>query len=231
MESDLSTPILVTCPHCQKNWQAEVYNFRWHEVNHRFWSDGFVEGEEWFLPSYSKRCPHCHHYFQTPKIDGSTLSEKPWPKSERLSFQEMKQAVIELADGEETEFKTRLEAWYVYNDYFRQDSELEIPAEDCEFNQTNMQWLLDYCSKKTPSPYSNIFELHRLLGHVEVYKELIYNLTYDRYIEWRNARNKEKGITSSLDEKQLRRLYNRFIEEKLNALDNPMKPYLLSVNN
>ena len=160
------------------------------------------------------------------QIKGSNLSEKPWPISERLTLQQLKEAIVELADGGELETQIRLEAWHSYNDWLRKDSERDFSLEAREFNQANMQWLLDYSSKKVPSPYSIVFELLRLLGRVDEYKELIRDLTYEKYIEWRKVRNAERGITSSLDEEQLKGLYNRFIKDKLQAFQNPLRPYI-----
>lgn len=72
-----------------------------------------------------------------------------------------------------------------------------------------------------------VFELHRLLGNIEEYKKLLGEMTYERFVEWRTERNQERGIESSLDEQQLKRLYTKFIEDKKNALDKPLKPYIM----
>jgi len=55
-------------------------------------------------------------------------------------------------------------------------------------------------------------------------------MTYERFVEWRTKRNQERGIESSLDETQLKRMYERLIEDKESALDKPLKPYILDLN-
>ena len=52
-------------------------------------------------------------------------------------------------------------------------------------------------------------------------------MTYKRFVEWRTERNQKKGIECSLDEQQLKRLYSKFIEDKKNALDKLLKPYII----
>ena len=94
-----------------------------------------------------------------------------------------------------------------------------------------MQWLLSYYSKKPISPYSLVFELHQLLGNIDKYKRLLGEMTYERFVEWRTVRNQKKGIESSLDDQQLRRLYSRFVEDKRNALEGPLKPYIMQFHN
>lgn len=76
-----------------------------------------------------------------------------------------------------------------------------------------------------------IFELHRLLGNIEEYKKLLGEMTYERFVEWRTERNQERGIVSSLDKQQLKRMYSKFVEDKNNALGKTLKPYIMQFHN
>ena len=49
-------------------------------------------------------------------------------------------------------------------------------------------------------------------------------------MEYINSRtNQKKGIDSSLDEQQLKRMYSKFIEEKKDALSMPLRPYVVKM--
>ena len=144
-----------------------------------------------------------------------------------LPYKTLKQAITELSGDDIAESNARLEAWWAFNKLYQDVLDDDIPVEEKDFNRSNMQWLLSYYSKKPIAPYSLVFELHRLLGNIDKYKRLLGEMTYERFIEWRKERNQKKGIESSLDEQQLKRMYERFIEDKESALNKPLKPYVI----
>ena len=221
---------LVTCPHCGAFKRIAFSTIPWSKTESIMWSDGRIESTEWCEAAWTQQCPSCKHFFALPPKHSLKVEDLPCEDTESLSYQTLKQAITELAGDDITESNARLEAWWAFNKLYQDVVDDEIPVEEKDFNRSNMQWLLSYYSKKPIAPYSLVFELHRLLGNIDKYKRLLGEMTYERFIEWRTERNQKKGIESSLDEQQLKRMYERLIEDKENALDKPLKPYILDLN-
>lgn len=218
---------LVVCPHCGSTKRIAFSNIRWNKVNYTFWSDSRIESTEWCEPAWTQICPSCNHFFTLPPKSSLKVENVPCEDTGSLPYQTLKQAITELSDDDIAESNVRLEAWWAYNELYQDVVDDDIPAEDKDFNRSNMQWLLDCYSKKPLSPYSLVFELHRLLGNIEEYKKLLGEMIYERFVEWRVERNHEKGIESSLDEQQLRQMYSRLVEDKNKALEKPLKPFII----
>lgn len=195
------------------------------------WSDGRIESTEWCEPARTQQCPSCKHFFALPPKLSLKIEDVPCEDTGSLPYQTLKQAITELSGDDIAESNARLEAWWAYNELYQDVVDDDIPVEEKEFNRSNMRWLLDYYSKKPLSPYSLVFELHRLLGNIEDYKKLLGEMTFEKFVEWRAERNREKKIESSLDDQQLRRMYSRFVEDKKNALDKPLKPFVMQFHN
>ena len=191
------------------------------------WSDGRIESTEWRKPAWTQQCPSCKHFFALPPKQSLKIEDVPCEDTGSLSYQMLKQAITELAGNDTAESNARLEAWWAFNKLYQDVVDDDIPVEEKDFNRSNMQCLLSYYSKKPIAPYSLVFELHRLLGNIDEYKKLLSEMTYKRFVEWRTERNQKKGIECSLDEQQLKRLYSKFIEDKKNALDKLLKPYII----
>lgn len=218
---------LVVCPHCGEVKRVAFSTVRWNDVTYVFWSDGRIESEEWCEPAYIQQCPVCKHFFPLPPRNSLPVEKAPCDDTGFLPYQTLKQAVEELAGNEKTEVNARLEAWWAYNKHYRDVDEENIPIEERNYNRSNMQWLLDYYSKETPSPYSYIFELHRQLGNLNEYRKLLDELTCERYLEWRKERDKKHGRNLQLEEDTIKSLYYRMIKEKKEALEKPLKSYQL----
>ena len=200
---------LVVCPHCGEVKRVAFSTVRWNDVTYVFWSDGRIESEEWCEPAYIQQCPVCKHFFPLPPRNSLPVEKAPCDDTGFLPYQTLKQAVEELAGNEKTEVNARLEAWWAYNKHYRDVDEENIPIEERNYNRSNMQWLLDYYSKETPSPYSYIFELYRQLGNLDEYRKLLDDLTYERYLEWRKERDKKHGRDFQLGEDIIMSLYYR----------------------
>ena len=200
---------LVVCPHCGEVKRVAFSTVRWNDVTYVFWSDGRIESEEWCEPAYIQQCPVCKHFFPLPPRNSLPVEKAPCDDTGFLPYQTLKQAVEELAGNEKTEVNARLEAWWAYNKHYRDVDEENIPIEERNYNRSNMQWLLDYYSKETPSPYSYIFELYRQLGNLDEYRKLLDDLTYERYLEWRKERDKKHGRDFQLGEDIIKSLYSR----------------------
>ena len=222
---------LITCPHCGAIKRIAFSTIPWSKTESIMWSDGRIESTEWCEPAWTQQCPSCNHFFALPPKQSLKIEDVACKDTGFLPYQTLKQAITELAGDDVAESNTRLEAWWAYNKLYQDVLDDDIPVEEKDFNRSNMQWLLGYYSNKTLSPYSLVFELHRLLGNIEEYKKLLGEMTYERFVEWRAERNQKKGIESSLDEQQLRRMYSRFVEDKNNALEKPLRPYIMQFHN
>ena len=220
----------VRCPHCGITKRIAFSTVPWSKSESIMWSDGRIESTEWCEPARTQQCPACKHFFALPPKHSLIIENVPCEDTCSLPYQTLKQAITELAGDDVAESNARLEAWWAYNKLYQDVLDDDIPVEEKNFNRSNMQWLLGYYSNKTLSPYSLVFELHRLLGNIDEYKKLLNEMTYERFIEWRTERNQKKGIESSLDEQQLRRMYSKLIEEKKDALDKLLKPYIMHKN-
>lgn len=227
MDMRNTSTYLVACPYCGVLKRIAFSTTPLSKTESIMWSDGRIESTEWCEPSRTQQCPSCKHFFAFPPKHSLKVEDVPCEDIGSLPYQMLKQAITELADDDIAESNARLEAWWAYNKLYQDVIDDNIPVEEKDFNRSNMQWLLSYYSKKIQSPYSLVFELHRLLGNVEEYKKLLVEMTYKRFIDWRTMRNQERGIESSMDEQQLKRLYSKFIEDKKNALDKPLKPYII----
>ena len=221
---------LVTCPHCGAFKRIAFSTIPLSKTETIMWSDGRIEWSDRCEQARTLQCPSCKHFFALPPKHSLIIENVPCEDTGSLSYQTLKQAITELAGDDITESNARLEAWWAFNKLYQDVVDDEIPVEEKDFNRSNMQWLLSYYSKKPIAPYSLVFELHRLLGNIDKYKRLLNEMTYERFIEWRTKRNQKKGIESSLDEQQLRRMYSKLIEEKKDALDKLLKPYIMHKN-
>lgn len=226
--NNISTYI-VTCPHCGALKIIAFSTIPWTKAESIMWSDGRIESTEWCEPAWTQQCPSCNHFFALPPKQSLKIEDVPCIDTGFLPYQTLKQAITELTGDDITESNARLEAWWAFNKLYQDVLDDDIPVEEKDFNRSNMQWLLCYYSNKTLSPYSLVFELHRLSGNIDEYKKLLDEMTYERFVEWRTKRNQERGIESSLDEQQLKCMYSKFIEEKKDALSKPLWPYVVKI--
>lgn len=220
---------LIKCPLCSALKRIAFSTTPLSKTESIMWSDGRIESTEWCEPAWTQQCPSCNHFFALPPKSSLKVEDVPCEDTGVLSYQTLKQAITELAGDDIAESNARLEAWWAYNKLYQDVVDDDIPVEEKDFNYSNMQWLLGFYSKKPLSPYSLVFELHRLLGNIEEYNKLLSEMTYEIFVDWRTKRNQERGIESSLDEQQLRQIYSRFVEEKKGALSVPLRPYVVKM--
>ena len=222
-----SSIYLLTCPHCGALKGIAFSTIPWSKTESIMWSDGRIESSEWCEPARTQQCPSCKHFFALPPKHSLKVEDLPCEDTGFLPYQTLKQAITELAGDDIAESNARLEAWWAFNKLYQDVLDDDIPVEEKDFNRSNMQWLLGHYSKKTLSPYSLVFELHRLLGNIDEYKKLLGEMTYKRFVEWRTKKNQERGIESSLNETQFKRMYAKLIKDKESALNKPLKPYII----
>ena len=174
---------IVTCPHCGAPKRIAFCPIPWCKAETIMWSDGRIESTEWCEPARTLQCPSCKHFFALPPKLSLKVEDVSCDDTGSLPYQALKQAIAELSGDNIAELNARLEAWWAFNKLYQDVVDDEIPVEEREFNQFNMQWLLEYYSKKPLSPYSLVFELHRLLGNIDEYKKLLSEMTYKRFVE------------------------------------------------
>lgn len=216
---------LLICPHCGASRLIAFSKDVWPKVDHVFWSDGRIDSAEWFEPARILQCPSCKRFFRFTKDVDNQEVQTPCDYTLRLPYQTLKQAIVELSGNDKDESVARMEAWWAYNKLSMNTADEVIPAAEREFNQSNMQWLLNYYEKTEWEFYILRFELLRLLGRDDEYRQLLAGMTYERYAEWYLARHEKMGLTNHTEEKDLREKYTRRVEGLTAALDKPRRPY------
>ena len=217
---------LLTCPPCGATKLIAYSKAPWYDTEgYVLWSDGRVESNEWLEPAKTQQCQTCKHFFLLPKKDNLQDVQTPCRDTGRLPLQTLKQAIAELSgEGENVEWP-RLEAWWAYNEMYKDVAEEDIPVGEREFNRANMQWLLDYYNKTEYGFQQLRFELLRLLGLENEYRQKLANMTYEKFAEWYCDRNKKRGIYISSDDERVRRRYADRVKELTAVLDKPLRPY------
>lgn len=216
---------ILTCPHCGASKQVSYCKTSWTTANSVLWSDGHIESDEWFEPARTLQCPSCKRFFLKPKMDDMLEVKTPCDDTGHLPLQILKQAITELSGNDEDVVSTRMEAWWAYNIMYRNVADEDIPSTDREFIRSNMQWLLDYYNRTEPGFQYLTFELLRLLGYEEEYRQKLADMTYERFAEWYCERFKKRGIDHTSDVELLKRKYNSRVEEFTEALNKPLRPY------
>lgn len=217
----------IVCPHCGTAKLVAESNIPWYRTDAVLWSDGRVESDSWCEPARTQQCPSCGRFYILPSKSARKKVQVPCDDTWHLPLQSLKQAISELSGNDKEAIWVRQEAWETYNAKYRDVADEEIPVEDREFNRSNMQWLLDYFRRETPNYSLLTFELLRLLGYEEEYRKLLSDMTFERYVEWRCARFKKRGIKDyTPDEKLLKRLYSRRVKQLTESLRKPLRPFV-----
>lgn len=218
---------ILTCPHCGNTKLISYSKTPWHKTDDSImWSDGRYENnDKWCEAGGTQQCPSCKRFFtlrQTKQKD----TEAPCDDTGRLPYKTLKQAITELSGDDKIVETPRLETWWAYNEIYKDVDEDDIPLEEREFNRSNMQWLLDYYNRISPGYGFMTFELLRLLGYEDEYRQKLANMTYENFAEWYCERRRRIGIHSTPDEELLREKHTRRVNWMTSALDKPLKPYI-----
>lgn len=214
---------VISCPHCGTLKMVVCPTNDWIDTDYILWSDGYLESKQWKGPAYTQKCNSCGKFFTLPARYKYEIKEVSCEDTGFLDYRTLKSAIIQLAGDEMAEARARLEAWWAYNILSR--SGIDVPREETEFNHQNMQWLLRHHSEHTTRFSHLVFELNRLLGNKSQCEKMVEDLTFEQYLANRQARMREKGIHSNLDEKCLREMYDSEIEELKSAISKPLIPY------
>lgn len=223
-----TTTYQITCPFCGATKLVVESNTPWYKTDAVLWSDGRVEYSDWCEPAKTQQCPSCKHFFVLPCMNERKKVLVHCDDTGNLPLESLKKAIVELSGNDDEAMCSRAETWQTYNAMYRDVPEEDIPAEDREFNRSNMQCLLDYYRKETPNYSFITFELLRLLGYEDEYRKLLADMTFENYHQWRCERYKKRGVDYVPDEEISRLQYSRCVKDYSDALLLPLKPYILS---
>ena len=217
--------LIVKCPHCGAEKKVASSKEKWYNLHYSFWSDSRIESVEFCEPGHTQQCPACGKFFCIPPIKTLQSSDEPCNETGSLPLVTLKQAIEELSGDERAEEWARLEAWWAYNHMYQ---DADAPENERIYMRDNMQWLVNFYTKNTTRFSHLLFELNRLLGNLDECQKMIDALTYEEFVKQREAKNKEKGIVSQLDEQTVRERYDSLIKELKFAMEQPLKPYIKS---
>lgn len=222
---EVDTYILV-CPDCGAKKEVAFSPKITPDSPYEFWSDSRIECKDWLEVAHTQLCPSCGRYFSLPQISTLQKGSAVCRENGRLSYHQLKEAIVQLAGDEIAEPWARLEAWWSFNTLYKDGD--AIPDDEELFNRSNMEWLVIFHTPRTKRFSHLLFELNRLLGNSDVCADMISHLTYEEYKRQREERNREKGITSKLGEDVLHDMYVSQIEYLEHALAQPLKPFIRS---
>lgn len=220
--SDTLVSKTLWCPYCNGTKQVAFCKTPWSRADVQFWSDGRAKSNVWCEPATVQRCPHCGKYFIFTRNIKSDVSEQPCSDTGQLQYNQLKEVLLEFADGGDNEATVRMELWHAYNDIYSNVADTDIPDDEEMFNRINMEWLLTYYKQTEPLFSYTGFELNRLLGHTDECEKMIGSLTFQAYEE----RKQSKYNIRNIDMEAERKLYDSIIANLKGALQKPLRPYL-----
>ncbi len=222
---EVDTYILV-CPVCGAKKEVAFSSKITPDSPYEFWSDSRIECKNWLEVAHTQLCSSCGRYFSLPQISTLQKGSAVCRENGRLTYHQLKEAIVQLAGDEFAEPWARLEAWWSFNALYKDAN--AITEDEVLFNRSNMEWLVNFHTPRTKRFSHLLFELNRLLGNNDVCADMISRLTYEEYKRQREERNREKGITSKLGEDILHDMYVSQIEYLEHALAQPLKPFIRS---
>lgn len=214
---------IMPCPHCGYKRRVIFCKDFGSKAPLIFWSDGRIESDDWFEPTFTQQCPKCGKFFTREPQGTLKIVDEPCTDRAILSYPQLKAAIQELKGDPYSEQWARSECWSAFN-VFYQDTD-EIPEDEQEFNRNNMQWLLDFYLSNSPIGLSSTeFELYRLLGNRDACERML-ETTCEEYIQQQKEFRKLRGRPWYDDKEMWTYRYNKLMEELKDSLDLPLKPY------
>lgn len=215
---------ILKCPHCGTEKRVTFSAHLLPDTEYTYWSDGRVECDGWLETIRTHQCPSCGKFYAfSPSTNLREVSE-PCDDNGQLSYETLKQAIVELSGDDYAESWARLEAWRAYNALYK-DSD-DIPADEQTFNRDNMLWLIDYFSATTPWFSLLVFELNRLLGNKEICMQILEAFTFEAFMAKTEARDSEKDIHRTYNIGTMRARYDNQIKALRYALTQPNMPFI-----
>lgn len=214
---------ILKCPHCRTEKKVTFSAHILPDTNYTYWSDSRVESKGWLEMIRTHQCPSCGKYYAFSPSTILREENDPCDDNGQLSYETLKQAIVELSGDDYAESWARLEAWRAYNARYKDID--DIPADEQSYNRSNMLWLRDYFTARTPWFSLLVFELNRLLGDKETCQQMLEEFTFEAFKAKTEARDLEKGIHRTHDMETLRSRYEQQKYELEYALRLPLKPY------
>ena len=223
---DTSFSFVLKCPHC--GTIKRVGQRIMPKGRPCMWSDGRFEVEGVQFASRTQQCPECRHfYIMCDKTITDTEDEFTESRGV-LPFNAYKQALAELKLTPEEEDWVRMEAWQAYNKLYNDIADEDIPADDYEFNQKNMNWLLFYQLTHTQSSLF-IFEFLRLTGQDDKYLKFMEDYTFELFVieEQRDRGIPEEDRAEDLkeNEEEYRAMYDEFMTSRKELFNQPRRVF------
>ena len=213
---------ILKCPHCGTEKKVTFSAHLLPPAGYTYWSDGHVECDGWLETIRTQQCPCGKFYSFSPATNLREIND-PSDDNGQLSYETLKQAIVELSGDEHAESWARIEAWRAYNTLYKDTD--DISADEYAYNRDNMLWLRDYFTARTPWFSLLVFELNRLLGEKETCQQMLDAFTFEAFQEKVKTRDLEKGIHKAYDLDTLRSRYEKQKSDLAYSLRLPLKPY------
>ncbi len=214
---------ILKCPHCGTEKKVTFSAHLLPDAEYTYWSDGSVECDGWLETIRTHRCPSCGRFYALSPATNLREDNEPCDDNGQLSYETLKQAIIELSGDDYAESWARLEAWRAYNALYKETD--DIPAEEQVLNRDNMLWLRDYFTATTHWFSSLMFELNRLLGDKDTCQQMLEAFTFEAFKAKTEARDLEKGVHRTHDLETMRSRYAKQKSSFEYALTLPLRPY------
>ena len=199
---DFDKPDILKCPHCgglRRIIGEEIFDC----ISETRWSDGYMPDYEPTISSVL-RCPVCkkYHFYDHSQIVGRCRTFRRFDRG-YLSYEHLKEALVELAPKGKKEKELRMMLLWAYNDKYGQMHNVKVlPAElgaERKFFRENAIALF----RLRPNDYLLHAELFRELGEFENCLAVLDGI----------GENKQPKLFNTLREKTQNKDSNVFIVE------------------
>ena len=179
---DFGKPDILKCPHC--GGLRRMCGMGIDDISETRWSDGYMPDYE---PTISPilKCPICKHYhfYEYSQIVGKC---RTYFNSSRgyLSYESLKEALVELAPTGENEKMLRIMLLWVYNDLYWEMSNVEYPTS--EFISEREYFIENVKALITLIPDDPVLcaELYREIGEFEKSTSILSQIDKEALPVW-----------------------------------------------
>lgn len=215
---------ILKCPHCGTEKKVTFSAHLLPDTEYTYWSDGRVESVGWLETIRTHQCPSCGKFYVFSPATNLHEVNDPCDDNGQLSYETLKQAIVELSGDDYAESWARLEAWRAYNALYKNAD--YIPPDEQAYNKENMLWLKDYFTVNTPWFSLLVFELNRLLGNKETCQQMLAAFTFEAFMAKAEARDSKKGIHRTHDLETMLSRYDNQIKALKYALTQQDRPFV-----
>ena len=163
--------IIISCPHCGQYAKKKTL-ISGNTFGAELWSDGKRIAP--MLPDYPSLvlCRKCEQFYwvkdakKVDEVNAYEESEKKWKNVEYTDFPTFRQYFKALETISQERF-LRINMWWTYNNYFREDQENEVTPEMERMNNENLILLLPLLDESDENDLIMKAEALRCLGRFE----------------------------------------------------------------